>query len=241
MSPHAESSDKHSPKATAHRKARGADDSPPFSGYWRRAGVRSGTAFIIFTVVALTTGLLGSWIFAPAVGWIVAAGFLSIWIWMADITLGPKDTARHATRDDPTQPVSQSLLILASIASVGAVVLLLLESGSVEGAARFGLAATALATVAASWATVQILFTLRYAGLYYGAGGTGIDFNQTAPPEYRDFAYLAFTIGMTYQVSDTSLTSAPLRREALRHAVLSFVLGGIVVAATVNLLVGLAG
>jgi uncharacterized membrane protein len=62
-----------------------------------------------------------------------------------------------------------------------------------------------------------------------------VDFNQTEPPQYRDFAYLAFTLGMTYQVSDTNLTSSTIRREALRHALISFVLGVVVLAATINL------
>ena len=62
-------------------------------------------------------------------------------------------------------------------------------------------------SVILSWATVHTVFTLRYARLYY-AGGGGIDFNDDRdPPAYTDFAYLAFTIGMTYQVSDTSIGS----------------------------------
>ena len=84
------------------------------------------------------------------------------------------------------------------------------------------------------------MFTLRYAGIYYRAGGTGVDFNQSEPPEYRDFAYLAFTLGMTYQVSDTNITSTAIRREVLRHAVLSFVFGVIVLTAAINLIVALA-
>jgi len=102
------------------------------------------------------------------------------------------------------------------------------------------LAATALVTVAASWVLVHVLFTLRYAALYYLAGGSGIDFNQDEPPAYRDFAYLAFTLGMTYQVSDTNLTSTAIRREVLRHALLSFVLGVIVLASTINLISAMA-
>ncbi|WP_290804633.1 DUF1345 domain-containing protein [Herbiconiux sp.] len=211
-----------------------------FETFWHRAGVRVGVLFVTFIVVTVITGVLGSWPFAPAVGWIAAAGAFSVWVWITVIRLGPADTATHATREDPTQPVSQTLLILASIASFGAVALLLIESGSVTGEARFGLAATALATVAASWMLVHVLFTLRYAAIYYRAGGTGVDFNQTDPPEYRDFAYLALTLGMTYQVSDTNVTSTLIRRDALRHALLSYVLGVIVLAATLNLISALA-
>jgi uncharacterized membrane protein len=82
------------------------------------------------------------------------------------------------------------------------------------------------------------VFTLRYARTYYAEGG-GIDFNGDRPPDYRDFGYVAFTIGMTYQVSDTDLTSNSLRRTALRHALLSYLFGIVVVAITINVVAGL--
>lgn len=212
------------------------DSAPDFSGFWHRAGVRVGVMLAVFVLVTAITGVAGSWIFAPAVGWVVASGTFVVWVWARVLRLGPRDTASHATREDPTQPVAQALLLAASVASVGAIVLLLVESGTLQGVARFGLAGAALATVGASWVLVQVLFTLRYAGVYYRSGATGVDFNQAEPPEYRDFAYLAFTLGMTYQVSDTNITSTLVRREALRHAVLSYVLGVIVLAAAINLI-----
>lgn len=217
-----------------------SDATTDFTGRRHHAGVKVAVMFAVFIVVAAATGLLGSWVFAPAVGWIAAAGTYAVWLWRSVLRLDPALTASHATREDPTQPVAQTLLVIASLASVGGIVLLLVESGMVQGGARFGLAAAGLATVAASWCIVQLLFTLRYAAVYYLAGGAGIDFNQPEPPRYRDFAYLAFTIGMTYQVSDTTITSSAIRREVLRHALLSFVLGVIVLAAAINLVVALA-
>jgi uncharacterized membrane protein len=67
-----------------------------------------------------------------------------------------------------------------------------------------------------------------------------VDFNDDEPPAYSDFTYLAFTLGMTYQVSDTSLRSRAMRRTALFHALLSYLLGAVIIAATINLLAGLA-
>jgi uncharacterized membrane protein len=67
-----------------------------------------------------------------------------------------------------------------------------------------------------------------------------VDFNQDDPPRYTDFAYMAFTIGMTFQVSDTQLTTAEVRATALRHALLSSLFGSVILAATINLLAGLA-
>lgn len=92
----------------------------------------------------------------------------------------------------------------------------------------------AAAVVAVSWLTVHTLFMLRYGDLYYGDPVGGIDFNGDEQPDYLDFAYLALTIGMTFQVSDTSLTSKAMRRLAIRHALLSFVFVAVIVALAIN-------
>jgi uncharacterized membrane protein len=94
-------------------------------------------------------------------------------------------------------------------------------------------------SVAAAWLMVHTIFTVRYALLYYTDSAGGINFNQSEPPAYADFAYVAFTIGMTYQVSDTDLKSRAIRRTALRHGLLSYLLGAVILAATVNLVAGL--
>ncbi len=83
------------------------------------------------------------------------------------------------------------------------------------------------------------MYATRYARLYYTGEDGGIDFNEDEPPTYVDFAYLAFTIGMTFQVSDRPETRA-IRATALRHALLSYLFGAIIVATTINLIAGLA-
>jgi uncharacterized membrane protein len=108
-----------------------------------------------------------------------------------------------------------------------------------NGVAKGVLAALALASVALSWILLHTLYTLRYASQYYTADD-GIDFNQEAPPRYTDFAYLSFTLGMTYQVSDTNITNHAIRATALRHSLLSFVFGSVILAATINLIAGLS-
>jgi uncharacterized membrane protein len=79
---------------------------------------------------------------------------------------------------------------------------------------------------------------LKYARLYYLEGG-GIDFNEDDPPQYSDFAYLSFTIGMTFQVSDTDIGSKQIRRAALQHAWVAFPLGALIIASAINLVAGL--
>jgi len=79
---------------------------------------------------------------------------------------------------------------------------------------------------------------LRYAGLYY-RDGEGVDFNEDDDPDYRDFAYLALTIGMTFQVSDTDLKTKAIRHTAIRHALLSYLFGAVVIAMVINVVAGL--
>jgi uncharacterized membrane protein len=96
-----------------------------------------------------------------------------------------------------------------------------------------------VASVALSWTVVQTVFTSHYARLYYSDPVGGIDFNQQAPPRFSDFAYLAFTVGMTFQISDTNLETPTLRAAVLRHALLSYLLGAVILATTINLVSGL--
>ena len=84
---------------------------------------------------------------------------------------------------------------------------------------------------------VHTVFALRYAHEYYTAPIGGVDFgDDLGKPDYIDFAYLAFTIGMTFQVSDTAVTSRTTRRTVLRHALLAYLFGAIIVAVLVNVI-----
>jgi uncharacterized membrane protein len=97
-----------------------------------------------------------------------------------------------------------------------------------------------VACVAASWGVLHTIFILRYALLYYAEPAGGIDFKQEPDPTYRDFAYVGFTVGMTFQVSDTDIGKSTIRTTVLRHALLSFVFGAVILAVTINLLAGLS-
>ncbi len=89
-----------------------------------------------------------------------------------------------------------------------------------------------------SWLAINVDFTLRYAHLFYSDPVGGVDFNGVDEPDYRDFAYLAFTIGMTYQVSDTNLLTSRFRRVLLLHALLSYLFGVVIIAAVINVSAG---
>ena len=170
--------------------------------------------------------------------WSAAAITLITWtllvVWWKD----SEETARIATREDDSRATADLLLVSASIASLAGIAFGLLKAAREGGPLEGTLTGFAVLSVVLAWLLVQVVFMLRYARLYYGEGG-GVDFNEQKDPDYRDFAYLAFTIGMTYQVSDTNLTSTSIRRTALHHALLSFLFGTAVIAVMINVVAGL--
>jgi uncharacterized membrane protein len=201
---------------------------------WRLA-VSAGAGAV---AVALTT-LFGNWRYAPSVGWDATALLFCAWTWLAIWPLSAEQTAAHATAEDPNRASRDILVLSACVASLAALGLVLAYAHEATGITRGMLALLAVASVAVSWFSVHTIFTLRYALLYYAAPVGGIDFNQPDPPDYRDFAYVAITLGMTFQVSDTNLQSSDMRSTALRHALLSYLFGAIILAAAVNLISGL--
>jgi uncharacterized membrane protein len=207
----------------------------------------SGHASTRLLVVALTAGVIataltavfGDWRYALAVGWDTAALVFCTWIWTVVWPMPASETAARATAEDPNRPVSDVLVLSASVASLAAVALVLVQGHSVRPPAQVLLAALGLVSVAVSWLTVHTVYMLRYAVLYYSPPRGGIQFNQEEPPAYRDFAYVALTLGMTYQVADTSLESSVMRSTVIRHALMSYLFGSIILATVVNLIAGL--
>jgi uncharacterized membrane protein len=210
---------------------------------WRvPAGIRVLATFAAGIVAFAITIAFLPWQDAGLVGWTVTAMTFLVSVWARIARKDGAATRRLARAEDPSRVTADLLLILASGVSLIGVALSLLKAGEQAGVAKAvttGLAALALVL---SWTTVNTVFTLRYADLYYGDGGGGeggIDFHDEPEPDYGDFAYLAFTIGMTYQVSDTTLTMRDIRRTALRHALLSFVFVTSVVAMAINVVASL--
>jgi uncharacterized membrane protein len=205
---------------------------------------RSRLRFLAMVVAGLAaaggTGATGRWLLAPAAGWATAALVYVAWVWIAVGRMDPQETKSHATTEDPSRATTDLLILVANVASLAAVAVVVVDSHRGGGGTRLGGAALVLASVALSWMLVQTLFTLRYAEHYYGGEKDGgVNFNQDEPPQYTDFAYLATSIGMTYQVSDTNLENPRIRREALKHSLLSYVFGTVILAATINLVLGL--
>ena len=206
---------------------------------------RVGTAVVVGVVAAVVIGVTAGVKYAPPAGWLVTAIIYLAWTWALIRHMTAAQTREHACRrheEDATRGWSHAIMLLASIASLAGVGYLLLAETSKSGDVIA--AAVGALSVVASWFSVHTVFMLRYARLFYSGEEDGIDFNQghdpKSQPTYRDFAYLAFTIGMTYQVSDTNIKARNIRATALGHAMLSFFLGAIILAVTINLVVGLA-
>lgn len=207
--------------------------------------VRVSIALLLGLLAAVAVGVArDEWHYSPAVGWITAAAVYLVWTWLLVLPLDADRTAEHVRKryEDGTPRLSHLIVLIASVASLGGVgYLLAAESGRDR---HLGEALVGILSVIASWFAIHTTFMLRYAQLYYRGGEAGtVDFNQPGHyrPDYLDFAYLAFTVGMTYQVSDTNITSRTMRGAVLAQAMVSFLLGAVVLASTINLVLELAG
>jgi uncharacterized membrane protein len=203
------------------------------------ASVRVGVAAVVGTCAGLAISVPATWQLGTLAGWDAAAVVYLAWTWTTIWRRDATATARLAVREDPGRATADALLLVASVASLLAVALVITAGSTGGTGARDARAALAVASVVLSWTVVHTVYSSRYARLYYTGPSGGIDFNQQTPPRYSDFAYLAFTIGMTFQVSDTDLQTAQIRATALRHALLSYLLGAVILATTINLVSGL--
>jgi uncharacterized membrane protein len=199
--------------------------------------VRIVVAVVLGVAVALAMGNTVGWRFALT-GWVVAAGVFVGWTRLMLGGLDAEQTRRYVTREDPTRWVADVVILSASVASLGGVAYVV-AAGSHSGAEAMAAAIVGVLTVVASWFAVRTLFTVHYARLYYSDEPGGINFHDAEQPGFRDFAYMAYTVGMTYQVSDTEIGSKSIRATVLRHALLSYLLGAVVLAVTINLIAGL--
>lgn len=202
-------------------------------------------------VVAVLVGAVAAAIFgygigrplvdALLLGYVVAALVFSVPLLWTMMRVGPEETRRYLDGMDPTPSETDIVVIVSSVASLAGIAVML--TGGAHGASssrQIGEAALAVGTVACGWLLLHTIYLLRYARQWYNAEPGCIDFNGDDTPAFTDFAYLAFTLGMTYQVSDTDLKTRAVRRIVLRHTLLSYLFGTVIVASTINLVIGLA-
>lgn len=195
---------------------------------------------------------------ALAIGWLVGQGWptwlLTGWdafafaslalAWWRIVRATPAEAVRSSKLDDSSYAAIFMLVVLGACASLLGAGYLLSAAKDLGSAAKAARAALAVGTVIGSWALIHTAFTLRYAHLFYRIDddedekkteGSGLDFPNEKWPDYLDFAYFSFVIGMTSQVSDVQISSREHRRLALVHGMLSFVFNTVILALSINL------
>lgn len=203
----------------------------------QRLLIALGAALLAF---AGTPGTLG-WPVRLTFVWVMYALTVLALMWTTIFNAHPRDLPRLSRLQDSSRLLILAFVVVAAVASLVAVVAVL---DSMQKNNRVSHVALAVGAVSSAWGLVHTVFTLRYAHLYYGDDRHqtkrpgGLDFPHEPEPDYLDFAYFAFVIGMTSQTADVSISSKPMRRTALLHGVLSFGFNAIIIALTIS---GLSG
>ncbi|SDK15610.1 DUF1345 domain-containing protein [Flavobacterium noncentrifugens] len=173
------------------------------------------------------------------IAWDVFTGTLIFLSWWLFTTTNAQEQHNVVEKQDDGLKVIFSIILICICASLLAV-LLLITKGKVSADGYIIQIANLLA-VAFSWILLHTIFTIKYAHLYHDHGKLhtgskigGIEFPGSKKSDYLDFAYFSFVIGMTFQVSDTQVSSNIVRRYVLMHSLISFVYNTIIVALTIN-------
>jgi uncharacterized membrane protein len=198
------------------------------------AGQRVAVAMLAGSVAGAVVSLVTVPSAAVLAGWDAAVVIYVFWVWFAVHRLDPGNTARVAKREDPSSTVAELVVLGAGTAVLAAVGLALVKAGQASGGMKALMVTLGLLSVVLSWTVVHTVYALRYARAYYSDPPGGIDFNEAEPPTYTDFAYFAFTVGMTFQVADTNITSKTVRRITLHHALLSYLFGAVLLGLVIN-------
>ena len=184
------------------------------------------------------------WPLRALLGWCVgAAVYLVLAWWLAEV-FDDKNTRQRAQAQDEPSVVLFGVMVLAVLACVSSITLLLQQVKQLQGTERVLHMALAMVALALSWLFIQTIFAFRYAHRYYQEekrdepDGPGLVFPNQANPDYFDFLYYSFVVGMTSQVSDVQVSSREMRRLTLGHSILSFAFNVLIVALTINVLAG---
>lgn len=169
--------------------------------------------------------------------------------WFTIFTSHPREVRTIAKIQDPSRTLIFIFVVIAAFISLFAIIVLLksIPKDSTKGL-NYHLSLS-IASVICSWLLIHTLFTLRYAHIYYTCQTKeaditkehvgGLDFPNPEEPDYLDFAYFSFVIGMTFQVSDVEISSRTIRRIALLHGLLSFIYNTVIVAFSINIISGI--
>ena len=211
---------------------------PAPAGTGRRRQPSAGMRVTFSMLAGVVAGVIASLFVLPSasvlIGWDVGVVIFLVWVWVAVWWLNPRQTALRARLEDPSNAVAELVVLGAAAATLAAVGFALVKAGQATDGRKAFLITLGLLSLVLSWSVVHTVFTLRYARAYYSEPAGGIEFNEEEPPNYVDFAYFAFTVGMTFQVADTNITSKDVRRVTLQHALLSYLFGAVLLGLVIN-------
>lgn len=201
-------------------------------------------------MAALVAVLLPSWLRLPSrvlCIWDAGMLFFLLMSWWVMLRATPATMRQNAQRQDEGRLVILSVVTAAACVSILAIGFMLKDAKDASGALVILHVVLAAVTILGSWLLVHTIFALHYAHGYYQDGSSsledckaeGLDFPGDIEPDYWDFLYFSFVIGMTSQVSDVEIQSRDMRRLALLHSVLSFFFNTAIVAMSINLIAGL--
>jgi len=176
------------------------------------------------------------------IGWDAFSLSLLIMTWITFFITSAKQIRIQSKVQDPNKSVIFIIILICTLASFLTVLLLIVTKKQSDSKSAWELP-IAVAAMIFSWLLIHTSFTLRYAHIFYGDHETqpnthagGLEFPGDTLPDYLDFAYYSFVLGMTFQVSDVQITSRRFRRMALLHGAISFIFDTIMIALTINIL-----
>lgn len=203
-----------------------------------RAQPRLFASFGVFVAIAATLSAVTNWRLSPRllVGWDIGIGLYLVLAFHMMAGSDVHSIRRRAAGQDEGKFAMLVLTVAAALASLGAIVAEL-SSTLNAGARQPTQLVLAIATIVLSWAFIHTIFALHYAHEFYDdEGGGGLTFpGPDEEPDYWDFMYFSFVIGMTSQVADVGVTSKPIRRTVAAHGVFSFVFNVALLALAVNI------
>ncbi len=203
---------------------------------------------VVFAVVVwfFIKNVLHDTLFIIISSWCAFAFSYVITSWTVMFSRRVEQIKKLAKEEDGSRIFVMIFTIIASFAAMVTVLLLVITSGKDQQNEIFKVSVSFF-SVLLSWVLVHTILTFHYAHLFYDDDETGIKENRQGinfpsddNPDYLDFAYFSFVIGMTFQVSDVVITDKIIRRLVLLHGLISFILNTFVVALTVNFIAGLA-
>ncbi len=210
--------------------------------------VRLLTCGVVSVIVFIVLAKHQTPVLAALIGWDVGIAILMVLLLHTITDSSPETMRRRAAVQDLGRSVILGVIVGGALFSLLALAFIQKTLKGVQQDATSIYLAMIVATILLSWLLVHVMFALHYAHRYYGAAEDeddedglvgGLEFPEEKQPDYWDFFYFSFVVGMTCQVSDVQITGRGLRRLALVHGIVSFFFNTIILALTINIVAGI--